>query len=121
MGVIQVIAGALCGVLALVAVAGLVTGRPFGRAVIVLASAIELVLIVHLVAGVGQLLGTDAVPVVTYLGYLIGVLIVLPAAVMWASVELSRAGPAVILLATLTVGFLLLRTHDIWALAGSGV
>lgn len=114
MGVIQVIAGALCGVLALVALAGLVTGRPFGRAVIVVSAAIELVLVVHLVAGVGQLLGTEGVPAVTYVGYLVGVLIVLPAAVAWASVELSRAGPAVVLLASLTVGFLLLRTHDIW-------
>ena len=51
---------------------------------------------------------------VTYVGYLIGALLILPLGWLWAASEKTRAGSAVLLVAVLLVPFLLLRMHDIW-------
>src|SRR5690606_31852853 len=102
-----------------VTVVGLVRDRPYGRAVLVLAALVEVVLLVHLVLGAVRLAGDTEVSAFTYAGYLVGVLLVLPAAVWWAAAERTRAGTAVMLIAALLVPFLLVRTHDIWVAAGA--
>ncbi|MDP3969290.1 MAG: hypothetical protein Q8Q02_13555 [Nocardioides sp.] len=119
MGLIQVVAASLSGLLALVAVVALVRDRLYGKPVLMLATLTEVVLAVHLVVGILQLSGGGGVSGATYVGYLVGVLLVLPAAVWWAAAERNRGGTAVILLGALVVPFLLLRTHDIWAAAGA--
>ena len=119
MGLIQVVAASLSGLLALVAVVALVRDRLYGKPILVLATVVEVLLAAHLVVGVLQLSrGADGVSGATYVGYLVGLLLVLPAAVWWASAERSRGGSAVILLGALVVPFLLLRTHDLWAVTG---
>lgn len=118
MGLIQVVVAALCGVLVLVAAVGLVRDRTQGRAVLVLSGLIEVALIVHLVVGIVRLAGPHEVSTVTYAGYLVGVLLVMPAAIWWASFERTRAGTAVVLVGALTVAFLVFRTYDLWRFAG---
>lgn len=65
--------------------------------------------------GVVRLFGERGeVPVGEYLGYLFLVPFFIPAGIVWSQGEKSRSGTAVLLVAVLTVPFLLLRLHDIW-------
>lgn len=77
---------------------------------------IEAGLVLNLVLGVIRVTGDhQGVEVVTYVGYLIGALVILPLGWLWAVSEKTRAGAAVLLVAVLLVPFLLLRMHDIWS------
>jgi hypothetical protein len=53
-----------------------------------------------------------------YIGYLIGVVLFIPAGVVWSSGERSRGGTAVLLVAVLLVPFMFVRLADIWAAGG---
>ena len=53
-----------------------------------------------------------------YVGYLVGVLLLIPAGVVWSSGERSRGGTAVLLVAVLVVPFMFVRLADIWAGGG---
>ena len=64
--------------------------------------ALEVLLVVHLVVGIVRV--TDApsgVAVWEYVGYLVGVILIIPAGVVWSSGEQSRGGTAVLLVAVL--------------------
>lgn len=77
---------------------------------------LEVALVVQLVVGI-VLLSADAgdgVSGVTFVGYLVGILLVLPAGLAWALGEPSRAGTAVLLIAVAVVSFLELRLSQIW-------
>ena len=78
---------------------------------------IEVALIVHLVLGIVRVTGDarDGVSRREYIGYLIGVLLVIPVGVIWSSGERSRGGTAVLLVAVLIVPFMFVRLSDIWA------
>lgn len=77
---------------------------------------VELALLVQLVAGVALLARSDGdVSGVTFVGYLVGVLLVLPAGLLWSLGEKSRSGTAVLLLALLVVAFLEVRLGQIWS------
>ena len=78
---------------------------------------LELALLVQLVAGIVLLAGDGGAGVsgVTFVGYLIGSLLVLPAGLAWALGEPSRAGTAVLLIALAVVAFLELRLDQIWS------
>ena len=78
---------------------------------------LELALLVQLVAGIVLLAGDGSADggAVTFVGYLIGILLVLPAGLAWALGEPSRAGTAVLLLALGVVAFLELRLDQIWS------
>jgi hypothetical protein len=80
---------------------------------------LEVLLVVHLVLGVVR--ATDApsgVSVWEYVGYLIGLVLVVPAGVVWSSGEKSRGGTGVLLVALLVVPFMFLRLADIWSAGG---
>lgn len=119
MGVIVWVVGALCAVAAVVVIVQLVRNRPPGNVGDGLLVLIEIGLIVQLVVGIIR--ATDApadVSVPTYVGYLVGSLLILPAAWIWAQAERSRGGLAVLLVGLAVVPFLFLRLHQVWS--GSG-
>lgn len=90
--------------------------RTPGRMLLNAVAGIELALVAHLVVGIVRL--TDAPAGVSgweYAGYLVGVLLILPAGVIWSSGERSRGGTAVLLAALLLVPFMFVRLADIWA------
>lgn len=77
---------------------------------------LELALVTQLLVGVVQLVATERdVPAFTFVGYLVGVLLILPLGLVWAVGEKSRSGTAVLLVAIATVPFLIYRTEQIWA------
>jgi hypothetical protein len=55
------------------------------------------------------------VSVATYVGYLVGALVILPLAAGWAWAERNRNGTAVLLVGVLVVPVLFVRLHDIWS------
>jgi uncharacterized membrane protein len=76
---------------------------------------LEAALVAQLVVGVVQLVDDDrSTSPVVFVGYLIGILLVLPAGVLWSLAERSRSGTAVLIIACLTVTFLLLRLGQLW-------
>jgi hypothetical protein len=116
-GLVWAVVGALCAVTFVVVVVQIVRNRPSSNAVDLLFLLIELGLLVQLVVGIVR--ATDApagVSVPTYVGYLIGSLLVPPAAWIWSQAERSRGGLAVLLVALLLVPFLFLRLHQIWTM-----
>lgn len=104
--------------LLLAAAAGVYVARDrlTDRWLLVPAALLQLGLVVQLVVGVVQLAGTDRdVSGPSFVGYLLGLLLVVPAAAFWARGEPSRAGTAVWVVAGLLVPFLLLRLDVVWA------
>ncbi|CUR54996.1 conserved membrane hypothetical protein [metagenome] len=76
--------------------------------------------LVQLVSGVVKLVGTERdVAGLEFVGYLVGLVLILPAATFWALGERSRGGTAVLIVAGLLVPFMLIRLDTIWT--GSGV
>ena len=77
---------------------------------------IELGLVVQLVIGLVKVFGDHAgVSVPTYLGYLIGALLILPIGSAWSASERNRGGTGVLLVAVAVLPVLFLRLHQIWS------
>jgi hypothetical protein len=111
-------------VLTLAAVAGavwsfvlLLLKRPVGLAVLLgFLGVVELGLLVQAVLGLVALAGDHRhIESVTFVCYLIGSLLILPAAVWWARTEKSRWGVGVLLVACLVVPVMILRMNQVWA------
>ena len=76
---------------------------------------LELAFVAQLVIGVVQLFADDrSTSPVVFVGYLIGILLILPAGVLWSIAEPTRSGTAVLIIACLTVAFLVLRLQQLW-------
>ncbi|MDV3222584.1 hypothetical protein [Intrasporangium sp.] len=111
---LQIALSALCGVTALLVLVQIARDRLVNRVVLGLLALIEVGLVVHLVLGIGWLTGDRPdIPALTYFGYLVGSLAVLPLAAGWAWAERSRSGTAVILVGLVVVPYLFVRLHDI--------
>jgi hypothetical protein len=117
---LQIAITAACAVSAVWLVVLLVRDRTPDRVLLNLLAAVEVALIVHLVLGIVRVTGDapDGVSVWEYVGYLIGVVLLVPAGVIWSSGERSRGGTAVLLVAVLLVPFMFVRLADIWAAGG---
>ena len=103
-------------VLALVVGVYVALDRSPDKVLVGLCALLEVALIGQLVVGVVQLVGTDRdVDGVVFVGYLIGILLILPAGVLWSLAERGRGATAVLLVAALTVAFLVVRLDQIWA------
>ncbi|NUT96274.1 MAG: hypothetical protein HOY78_30035 [Saccharothrix sp.] len=77
---------------------------------------LELGLLVQAVIGVVRLVGLDReISSATFVGYLIGPVVVLPLAGFWAVAERSRWGAAVLVVGCLSVPVMILRLQQIWA------
>ncbi|MBS41956.1 MAG: hypothetical protein CMH83_02020 [Nocardioides sp.] len=84
-----------------------------------LLAAVEVAVVVQLVLGVVALVRTDdPVEGVLFVSYLVGNLFALPVGVFWSLAERTRAGTAVLLVATFTVIALQARLETIWGAAG---
>lgn len=110
---------ALSGLSLLVAVVALVhvvLDRPTGGVLLGLLGLLEAGLLVQAVYGVVALVGEghDDVNAAVFVGYLLGALLFVPAAAVWALGERSRAGTAVVVVLGLVVPVLLLRMSQVW-------
>lgn len=109
-------------VLALTAVAAgsvivlLIRDRTAGDPTFAVLALAELALLVQLVAGLVALSGTEReVPGVTFVSYLVSIVLVLPIGAFWSLAERTRAGTAVLLVALLTVVALEVRLESLWS------
>lgn len=88
---------------------------PFSNPLFYAVAALELVLLVVLVGGLVALGGTDRdVSGVLFVSYLLTVVVIPPAAVLWGIAEKSRWGTGVVVVALLTVAVLMVRLLGIW-------
>ena len=79
---------------------------------------LELGLLAELGWGLLRLTGPhDGVNVAAYAGYLVGSVLILPAAFVWSVGERTRAGTGVLLVGVVVVPVLFLRLHQLWTVA----
>ncbi|MER5267996.1 hypothetical protein ABTZ99_38475 [Actinosynnema sp. NPDC002837] len=89
--------------------------RPtLGLAVVVLL--LEAGLLVQAAVGVVAMLGSDReLDRATFVGYLVGVAVVLPLGAVWSVAERSRWGAGVLTVTCLSVPVMILRLDQLWA------
>lgn len=104
-------------VLALVTGVYVALDRSPDRVLVALLALLEAGLVVQAVVGIAQLIGGSDDPGVTFVGYLLAVLVILPLGLLWSLGERSRGATAVLIVALLTVAFLVLRLVQIHAAA----
>lgn len=115
MGLIQTVEIALCAITILVVLVQAVRNVPASNVLDALMGLTELAVIAQLVAGLVAIFGAPAsVSRPTYIGYLVGALLILPAAWVWSQAERSRSSLGVLVVGLLVVPFLVLRLHQIW-------
>jgi hypothetical protein len=113
---LQLALTALCLLSALWIVVLLVRDRTPDKLLLNTLGIIEAGLVANLVLGIVRVTGdSQGVAVAEYIGYLVGVLLILPAGIIWSAGERSRGGTAVLLVAVLLVPFMFVRLADIWA------
>lgn len=110
-------------VVSLVAAAcGLVTtlrDRPMGRTDLAAFAVLELLLVGQVVtASIALARGEGPADPVTFVGYLLGILLIPLAGVGWGRLERSRWGPAVLVAAGLSVAVMTERMRQIWTGTG---
>jgi hypothetical protein len=116
---LQLAVSALCLLCALWLLVLIVRDRTPDRVVLSALAVIEVGLVANLVLGVVRVVGDgEGVSTAEYVGYLVGVLLLVPAGVLWSAGERSRGGTAVLLVAVLLVPFMFVRLADIWAAGG---
>lgn len=108
-------AGWVIGGSLLVALVGLITAirdRPMGSILLVALGVLELALLVQAGLAIARLaeVGEKA----TFIGYLVGTLVIPPAALWWGRAERTRWGPGVIAVAGFTVAVMTGRLMQIW-------
>ena len=80
---------------------------------------LELALLVQLVLGIVNLATTDRdVSGATFVGYLVGSLLILPVATFWALAERTRWGTTVLIIGCLVIPVLIVRMNQIWNAGG---
>lgn len=75
---------------------------------------LELGLLAQAVIGIVRMAGAP-VDKLTFVGYLVGPVVILPVAAWWAAAERSRWGAGVLLVAFLSVPVMIVRLNQIWA------
>ena len=116
MTALQLALGAFSAVVAVGLVVLIVRDRLPGSTTFAALAALELGLVAQLVVGLVRVLGAhQRLSVPTYLGYLVGALLILPIGFLWSASERTRSGTAVLLVAVIALPVLFLRVHDIWA------
>ncbi len=114
--------GLIAGSLLLAALAAVYVAldRLADRLLLVVLAVLELGLLVQAVAGTVQVASDNpGVNAVVFVGYLLGALLFLPAATVWALGEPSRAGTAALIVVGLVVPVLILRIEQIWTAPGA--
>jgi hypothetical protein len=120
--VIAVLAYVVMALSGAMVVWGLVTAvadKPPGKAQLLFAAAVEVVTIVQTVIGFEVLAqGFRPVELATTIGYLIGIVVLIPVAWFWANVERTRFSGVVLAVAGLAVAVMTLRLLQLWVPAG---
>jgi hypothetical protein len=97
---------------------GLVTavvGKPPGKAQLFYAAAVELVVLAQsVIAIVGLIRGFRPVEFATTIGYLVGILLLIPIAWFWANIERTRFSGVVLAVAAVSVLAMTLRLLVLW-------
>lgn len=89
--------------------------RPFGNPLFYAVGLLEVVLLVVLVGAIVALARTSRdVDGGLFVPYLLTVVVIPPAAVVWGIAEKSRWGTGVVVVALLTVAVLMVRVLEIW-------
>ncbi len=113
----QVAWGVALAALAVAGFAGWHTLRdsPFSNPLFYAVAVLEIGLIAVLIGGSVALAGTGRdVDGVLFVSYLVTVVVIPPAAVLWGIAEKSRWGTGVVAVALLSVAVLAARLHGIW-------
>jgi hypothetical protein len=85
-------------------------------ALLIGAAVLEVALLVQLVVGIVELASTHRdIAKLTFLGYLVGAVLIPPAGVAWGVGEKNRYGSAVLLVVFLIIPVMVLRLDQIWA------
>lgn len=93
----------------------LLLSRPVGKRYLLGAlGLIELALLVQAVLGIVRLRGHH-VEAVTFAGYLVGSLLLLPLAGWWSLQERTRWGVGVLLIGSLAVTVMIVRMNQLWS------
>lgn len=100
----------------------LITGRSFlltqarARHLLRLHIATEVALVGQLAIGIAAAIAGDReIHAATFIAYLVGLVVVLPAAVWWAYGDPGRGGVAVLLVANLAIAIMVVRLTQLWA------
>jgi len=89
--------------------------KPPGKAQLLFAAGVELVTLVQTVIAAVQLAGGfRPVEMATTIGYLIGIVVLIPIAWFWANVERTRFSGVVLALAALSVAAMTVRLLVLW-------
>jgi len=120
--VIAVLAYVVMALAGAMVVWGLITAavdKPPGRAQLLFAAGVEVVTIVQTIVGLVALAqGFRPVELATTIGYLIGIVVLIPVAWFWANVERTRFSGVVLAVAGLSVAVMTLRLLQLWVPAG---
>lgn len=110
---------------ALWAVVLMIAGRPvlidkwYGLGALIVVGLLELGLLVQAVGGIVAMFVTDReLDGFSFVGYLVGPVLVVPLAVLWALAERTRWGPGVLVIGCLAVPVMILRLRQVWEVHG---
>lgn len=93
-----------------------IRGRALSRPVVIAAGVLEALLVVFLVGGIIQMIGSDA-PFSRFvvLAYLVGLVLIPPLGLLWAWEEKSRTASVVALIVFLVIPIMVVRVQQVWA------
>jgi hypothetical protein len=104
------------------AIWGVVTGivnKPPGKAQLLYAAGVEVVTVLQsIIAAAKMISGFRPAELATTIGYLIGIVILIPIAWLWANVERTRFSGIVLAVAAVSVLAMTLRLLVLWTPAG---
>ena len=110
---------ALAGVGVIWGVVTAIANKPPGKAQLLYAAGLEAVTVVQSIIAVAKIIGGfRPVELATTIGYLIGIVILIPIAWLWANVERNRFSGVVLAVAALAVLAMTLRLLVLWIPAG---
>jgi 4-amino-4-deoxy-L-arabinose transferase-like glycosyltransferase len=93
--------------------------RAPGAATLGLLALLELGLLVQVVTGIVNFATTDRqVSGGSFIGYLVGSLLIIPVAAFWALAERTRWGTTVLIVGCLVVPVMIVRMNQIWGASG---
>jgi hypothetical protein len=106
---------ALAGVAVIWGLITAIANKPPGKAQLIYAAVVEVATVVQsLIAGVRLALGTRVAEPATTIGYLIGIVILIPIAWFWANNERTRFSGVVLAVAAFAVLAMTLRLLVLW-------